>query len=498
MCRLQRAVEETTNPLIESSRWLFLCALLFAPWAYGCTQEWAIALLNVGSGLILVLWLIGLVVVREPPRFDRITVVCVVWLLSQGWLMALNAHFYHHPTDRIFLPAQSCWENGPGTVDRPVSVAMMWRVTALLGILLYVGDLARRPAWRRRIWQTLMIAGASVVLFGIAERAFGAHAIFWTGRPTSSMFFATYYYSGNAGAFINLVLPIVAGAAWCAHRGGRSGADRTLALPALGICLAGAFINASRAAFAITCLLVLACVVWMCRSRIPTIRWSWTRILSAMLGVFAVGAIISSAGWQMAAEKWALLPQQLNADNPRLLAAAACVRMLPDAGFWGLGPGTFELTFPHYTHFLGASIAGIWRFAHNDYLQTLLEWGWAGAIAWGILLFRGIWVCFLRSTDAARTCEDRCLLFSIGLALTGIALHAAVDFPLQIASLQLYVVTCLGMSALIPQPLTESHGRGGSLRAAGGLDFPAARNGESIQKLGGPSLVGHNDEGGAC
>ncbi len=457
--KLRPLAEAISNSLIEFSRWLFLCALFCAPWAYGCTPEWAIALLNAGCGLIFALWLMGRVAVWKSPRFNRVTVVCVMWLLVQGWLMALNAHFRHDPTDRIFQPVPSWWGNGPGTVDNPVSVMMMWRVTALLGMLLYVGDLAQRSVWRRRIRQTIMIAGASVVLFGITERAFGAHAIFWTGKPTTSLFFATYYYSGNAGAFINLVLPIAAGAAWCAHRGNCSGAERALALPTLCICLAGAFINASRAAFAIMCVLALACAVWMRRSSIPTIRWNWVRALSAILSILAVGAIISSAGWQMAAQKWTLLPQQLSADNPRLLAASACVKMLPDAGFWGFGPGTFEIAFPHYTHFLGASIAGIWRFAHNDYLQTVLEWGWLGAIAWAVLFFRGMSVCFFRSIDSARSYEERCLLFSIGLALAGIALHATVDFPLQIASLQLYVVTCLGMSGLIGQPFAESHGR---------------------------------------
>jgi len=442
--------------LIEASRWLFLCVLLGAPWAYGCTLERTIALLNVGCGLILALWLAGLLVGRKALAIEWVNAACVVWLIGQGWMVALNAQFRHDPKEGLFHPMWTWWEDGPGTVDGAVSVTMMWRVTALLGMLLYVGDLARRAVWRRRIRQTVILAGASVILFGIVQRALGAHAIFWVGKPTTSAFFATFYYSGNAGAFINLVLPIVAGAAVLALGVSSSRGQRTVALPALGICLAGGCVNASRAAFVVMCALALAWVVWMARTSFHTSRWSRSRALSAVVSVLALGAIISCAGWEAAVQKWTLLPQQLNADNPRLLAAWACVRMLPDAGFWGFGPGTFELTFPHYTHFLGASIPGTWRFAHNDYLQALIEWGWVGAAALGILLFRGIAVCFFRSADAARAGEERGLLFSIGLALAGIAIHATIDFPLQIASLQFYVVTFLGMAAASGQADLDS------------------------------------------
>jgi O-antigen ligase len=118
--------------------------------------------------------------------------------------------------------------------------------------------------------------------------------------------------------------------------------------------------------------------------------------------------------------------------------------MLPDAGWHGFGPGTFALVFPHYTGAQADLIPGIWRYAHDDYLQTLLEWGWAGAIFWALLFFGAMAQLFIhwrKRRDLSTA--DRVLVFVSGLALAGVAAHAIVDFPLQIASLQLYAGVCV-------------------------------------------------------
>jgi O-antigen ligase len=100
--------------------------------------------------------------------------------------------------------------------------------------------------------------------------------------------------------------------------------------------------------------------------------------------------------------------------------------------------------FPHYTGKDADKIPGIWKYAHNDYMQTVLEWGWLGAAVWGVFFFGGmaqVWIHWRKRWDLSTT--DHVLLLVTGLALAGVAAHAFVDFPLQIASLQLYVGVCL-------------------------------------------------------
>ena len=437
--------------IVAAPRVLFLGLLIYAPWAYGCTVSWAIHGLELIAAAILALWVFGCVFTLKAPAIDRWNTACVAWLLGQGWLMALNAHTQFHARlgdkPHVFSVIPAWWQSGPGSVDGPASIAMMWRITALLGLLLFAGDMARDAVWRQRIWRTMAVAAGSMILYGLFQRVLGAPSIFWLGKPTDAAFFGTYYYHGNAGAFINLVFPLVAAMAWLSCRDERMRGLRLIALPAAGVSLAGACVNASRAGFAITFVLGCVLLAWIVQHSGRTGTLKGGRLLSAGVAVAAIITIAVSAGWETAIHKWSLLPKQLNGENPRLLAMSACVRMIRTEGAeWGFGPGTFEIAFPHYTAFLGRSIEGIWRFAHQDYLQTIIEWGYIGAAVWGLLFVRGLVICFIRAADHLIPEPERTLLFATGIALAGIALHAVIDFPLQIASLQLYVISFLAIA----------------------------------------------------
>ena len=434
---------------------LFLGLLVYAPWAYGCTVDWSITGLELIAAAILGIWLLGCLVTRKAPNIDRWNGVCIALLLGQGWLMALNAHSLFLPEYKghvhVFVLAHAWWEKGPGTADAATSIAMMWRVTALLGLLIFACDLVRSPVWRKRVCWTMAIGAASMVLFGLFQRVLGAPSIFWSGKPTTVPFFGTFTYHGNAGAFINLVFPLAVAFAWLSCRDEASRGQRMFALPVAAVLFTGACVNTSRAAFAITFLMGCGLLAWMILRPSRSRALKGGRLVSGSVTVIAIATIAISAGWETALHKWSLLPDQLTGENPRVLAMWVCAKMLPDAGFWGFGPGTFLIAFPHYTDFLGRRIEGIWRFAHQDYLQAIIEWGFIGATVLGAIFVRGMVRAFKGSKIAGASDSERILRFATGLALLGVALHAVIDFPLQIASLQLYVV-CLLAIAVSPPP----------------------------------------------
>jgi O-antigen ligase len=124
------------------------------------------------------------------------------------------------------------------------------------------------------------------------------------------------------------------------------------------------------------------------------------------------------------------------------------LRTLPEVGLFGFGPGTFRVVFPGYNVGSGNPVPGTWRFLHEDYLQTVLEWGWLGSSLWACLFFGGLAVAIRNyKRYAAREWMPRRRVLQplTVIALMGVALHALVDFPFQIESIQLYVATYLGI-----------------------------------------------------
>ena len=134
--------------------------------------------------------------------------------------------------------------------------------------------------------------------------------------------------------------------------------------------------------------------------------------------------------------------------DPRWRASHVAMGALHHAGFFGFGPGTFRAVFPAYNTGSVNQVPGTWRFLHEDYLQTLLEWGWLGSSFWALLFFGGITVGIRSYRKHAKrdwTPRRRVLQPLVIMALIGVAFHALVDFPLQIESIQLYAATYLGL-----------------------------------------------------
>jgi O-antigen ligase len=164
--------------------------------------------------------------------------------------------------------------------------------------------------------------------------------------------------------------------------------------------------------------------------------------------------------------------------DARWQAFRAAVTLLPDAGLFGFGPGAFRVVFPSYNLQSTIHALGTWRFLHDDYLQTLLEWGWLGSVLWALVFFGGMTVAIRSFDKHARrdwTPRRRVVLPLVIIALAGVALHALVDFPLQIESLQLYVATYLGVcwGSTLWNDRTVSHESAGIRRQKSSLEHKA-------------------------
>jgi O-antigen ligase len=166
--------------------------------------------------------------------------------------------------------------------------------------------------------------------------------------------------------------------------------------------------------------------------------------LGALLAALT-GGVVWAFGFETSLHRWEGFFGDLSS-NPRYLVDEIIIqRVLGASGWWGFGVGTFRIIFPFFTGPWGNRVEGVWEYAHQDYLQTLVEWGYAGAALWAAVFLGGWVVAVVRHARHGVAWPESTRVFSLAclLSLTGVLLHAVVDFPLQIASLALYSAVVL-------------------------------------------------------
>ena len=176
-------------------------------------------------------------------------------------------------------------------------------------------------------------------------------------------------------------------------------------------------------------------------------RLAGGRVLAAVVLLFALALLTWGAGWDVSQDRWArlfaaggevTLRHRLEVDRFCLPAA----RM---AGWTGTGPGTFPALFSTLQAASSTAPEGRWLAAHNDYLQTLLEWGEVATLAWSLYFFGALGCLLWGLWRGTWRREDRAWGLGFALALGATAVMAAVDFPLQVASLRLDVAVLAGL-----------------------------------------------------
>jgi O-antigen ligase len=189
----------------------------------------------------------------------------------------------------------------------------------------------------------------------------------------------------------------------------------------------------------------------------------WVAIVVCVIGggLFASSRLIYEASFSRLTD-----PTEISESfGGRMAAYQDYVDAVPDVGFFGLGPGLFQLAFPYQKSPLGNVEVGLREYAHEDYFQTILEWGWLGALWWLVLIVGGLSQAYRsyshRALFSSRT--DRHLVLAAMLGVGGILAHALLDFPLQIASLRLFfyllLALCWASPTLLSSPVASSHKR---------------------------------------
>ena len=427
-------------------------ALFYAPLAYGCTRPEMLPTLYILLGLAIVTGFLGLLGRGTWPKVPKTVMICFAAIMFQGWWMM---------ADPVLPPMVP--DNG-GMIDTSLeglgqlSLEAMLMVTLMLGAFLFLCDTLADPAWRRFVLMCAAISGVLVSLIGVVLKTpLGASLLapVWGSDDLSARSFAFYHYYGTAGAFLNLVWPLILVFTRRAFDIREIGLlTRIIWVTACLICGLALLLNASKASLAIG-LLVLP---WPFSTGLRQMQFKKLFLVGVAFVLLLVLMLAASShlAHDAAFKRITSSDDVSKSVDGRWEAYRQYLDDVPEAGLFGIGPGLFEVGYPYQNASFRNYDPSVRQFAHEDYLQTTLEWGWVGTVWWTLLIAGGLWrashAYLERERFLSRT--DRHLVLACILGVLGTLLHAAFDFPLQVASIRLFFLVELALCWAAPSLLT--------------------------------------------
>ena len=263
----------------------------------------------------------------------------------------------------------------------------------------------------------------------------------------------TYICPNHLAGLLEIALPL----ALAYLLSGRLGhLARILTGYAVLVMIAGLVSTESRggwAAAALSLLVLLAVLLGQRGQRLPAL------IVLVLLTV-AAGWIVSEVKTTSTRVEKAFNPDKL--DDPRFNIWPAAVKIWQANFWWGAGPGHFDPLFRLHRDGVIQARPGN---AHNDYLDTLADYGVAGAALVAsafALVFIGVfrvWQHVQREGDDFRARQSNRAAFVLGgsIALLSLLLHSVVDFNFHIPANATAAVVIMALLAAHWRFATEAH-----------------------------------------
>ncbi len=320
----------------------------------------------------------------------------------------------------------------------PVSLTPEATIAALLSLLpplAMIVAIAGGPAGSRRDAVLILVGFAILsVGLGILQRVGGedsalyAYAI--TNRGSATGLFAN---RNHLGSLMLCALPFVAAVA----RGGTAAIPHPPYLPrwmlaatGAAIIAAGAVLTGSRAAIGLLVPTAAGCAAILFHGRRVDFRLHVFGRRSAVLVVIMVGVLI---GGVLAVVG---LGSDFERESPaqtqhRSAIAATTMRAAIDHLPFGSGGGSFRTIYAGYEDPSAVTPEYV-NHAHDDYLETVLEYGIPGGVAIVVVVIA--WLLRTRAIWRVRGVEgDRARAGAVALGV--LLLHSAVDYPLRTAAM---------------------------------------------------------------
>ena len=394
-------------------------------------QDWAIALIFVGSGsLTLALWRGPLQNAPKPDRWLRVLLVMFVAYvllqllpLPQSLLSLLSPQRAEQVAAlRQVAPVGFA----PLTVFAPATLAYFFRIVAYLAVLVVIREITFR--WKERCWLVI----APLLAIGVIEAGIGLMQV--TEDWPNGMARGTYVDRDHFAGLLEMILPLAvmyALAAWLrADTRHKSPALPALAAAGLGtlagVVLLAIIYSLSRMGFVVALFALFAIGLLAAGQRLSSPRVRWLAL--GVLGCIVILAFVWLPPDQLIARFADLASSDSVAGDTRLHFWRETLSLVGAYPLFGCGLGGYESAFRKFQITLPMMSV---NFAHNDYLQALAE---LGIIGGGILAALLIVIAVRAVSGTARqdTIDARFLAIGCVGSILAMMLHSLVDFNMQI------------------------------------------------------------------
>ncbi|MBC7366965.1 MAG: O-antigen ligase family protein [Undibacterium sp.] len=309
-------------------------------------------------------------------------------------------------------------------------------------------DVAALPGPRRLVRGTVIALGVVLVGLGCYQRFVDPRWMMF-GRTQSEYFMGrasgAFGIPNSMAAFLVLLIPSALAAAWWP---GIPRAGRLAAGAIAGWWILGLVLTVSRGPWLA---LAVALSGWPLLRRGKTWRWRWGTMAGALVGMLAVGTLLYAAlpGVRARVDRLA----EDRGEKTRPIVWRAAWKLWREAPLVGTGAGSYNVLFERHRP------ERFWdepQWAHNDYLNTLSDYGAVGFIL-GFGGMAGIgWAAVRRSRSAPPT-ESPVMALAVGLG--AFALGLLVDFHLKLPALAMVVALVAAEAVAAVWPRSPPQGK---------------------------------------
>lgn len=321
-------------------------------------------------------------------------------------------------------------------------LAMLPPLAALLAVRAFA------PAQVVALLAAMTILAGLQGLVGLLQVAGGEDSFLHLGDArTYGTATGTFVNRNHLAAMLAMMLPVVVGLLLYRARHGRHGglrldasasnvlSQRALVFASAALILLCLLFTRSRAGIATALMGLVFSSILFVRAR------SGSRHAKPIVVALAVTGIALAALIGLTPLLERLEPGQLRLSGEgRLALYAATLRGAIEFLPFGSGLSTYASVFPRFQEGVGGAY---YDFAHNDYLQLVMETGIAGAVAVALLLVAYV----MRMADLVIRGSERSftlLQVAAGVGLAPLILHSAFDFPLHMPGIAVWFATLAG------------------------------------------------------